>query len=153
MQILGIRTASKCVRYAVVNWDGQDGTLVNDSDESRLNFPATMEEIADKLLWLKAELERIFRKYPDINHVAIKMNQFGTEKMANRYSTHMDGAVMLASKMEGKPVSTLIYANIEKGMSSKKIQDFSENKVGRSSKYWNAQMADAIAASWTRRNG
>ena len=100
-----------------------------------------------------AELQRIFRKYPDINLVVIKMNQFGTEKMANRYSTHMDGAVMLASKMEGKPVSTLIYANIEKGMSSKKIQDFSENKVGRSSKYWNAQMADAIAAAWTRRNG
>lgn len=153
MQILGIRTSSKCVRYAVVNWDGQDAALVNESDESRLIFPATMEEIADKLLWLKAELERIFRKYPDINHVAIKMNQFGTEKMANRYSTHMDGAVMLSAKMEGKPVSTLVYASIERGMSSKKVQNFSESNVGRTRKYWNAQMADAIAAAWTRRDG
>tara|TARA_B110001469_G_C9631329_1_gene315848 strand:- start:1520 stop:1981 length:462 start_codon:yes stop_codon:yes gene_type:complete len=152
MQILGIRNSTTCIRYAVVNWDGKNATLVNASDESRLNFPAATEEIADKLVWLKAELEGIFRKYPDIKHVAIKMNQFGMEKMANRHSTHMDGAVMLVSQLNDKTASTLLYANIEKGMSSKKIQTYSEDKVGRSSKYWNPQMADAIAAAWTRRD-
>lgn len=151
MQILGIRTSSKCIRYAVVNWDGQNASLVNADDECRLNFPADTEEIVDKLVWLQAELERIFRKYPDIHHVVVKMNQFGNEKMANRYSTHMDGVVMLVSKQSGKPVSSVIYANIEKGMSSKKIQSFAEIKVGRSCKYWDSQMADAIAAAWTRR--
>lgn len=126
---------------------------MNKDDENRLNFPAATEEMPEKLLWIKTELDRVFRKYPDINRVAIKMNQFGTEKMANRYSTQMDGAVMLASQLNGKPVSTLIYANIEKGMSSKKIQVFAESNVDRSSKYWNAQMADAVAAAWTRRDG
>ena len=153
MQILGIRTSSQCVRYAVVEWDGQAATLVNKDDENRLNFPAATEEMPGKLSWLKTELDRIFRKYPDIGRVAIKMNQFGTEKMANRYSTQMDGAVMLVSQLNGKSVSTLIYANIGKGMSSKKIQDFSESNVDRSGKYWNPQMADAVAAAWTRRDG
>ena len=152
MQILGIRTSSQCIRYAVVEWDGRDATLVNKDDENRLNFPAATVETPEKLLWLKTELDRVFRKYPNIGRVVIKMNQFGTEKMANRYSTQMDGAVMLVSQLHGKPVSTLLYTSIEKGMSSKKIQDFSESKVGRSSKYWNAQMADAVAAAWTRRD-
>ena len=127
--------------------------MVNKDDENRLNFPAATEDMPEKLLWIKTELDRIFRKYPGINHVAIKMNQFGTEKMANRNSAQMDGAVMLVSQLNGKPVGTLIYANIEKGMSSKKILDFAESKVNRSSKYWNAQMADAVAAAWTRRDG
>lgn len=153
MQIPGIRTSSKCIRYAVVSWDGQNAMLVNASDESKLSFPAGAEGIADKLVWLHAELERILRQYPGINHVAVKMNQFGTEKMVNRYSTHMDGVVMLTSQLKGKPVSTLIYANVERGMSSTKIKSFAEGKVGRTCKYWDTQMADAVAAAWTRRNG
>jgi len=153
MQILGIRTSSKCIRYAVVNWDGQNATLVNADNESKLNFPAGIEEIADKLVWLHAELERIFRKYPDLSRVAVKMNQFVPEKMANRYSTNLDGVVMLAAKQNGKSASTVLYANIEKGMSSAKIKSFAEGNVGCSSKYWDAQMADAVAAAWTRRDG
>ena len=90
--------------------------------------------------------------YPDVAKVAIKMNQFGREKMANRFSTHMDGVVMLSAMQNCKPVATLLYASIQKGMSSKKVQAFAEDNVGRSDKYWNAQMADAVAAAWTRRN-
>jgi len=152
MQILGIRTASTCVRYAIVEWDGQTATLVNAMAENKLDFPADRQEIAQKILWLHDELERILRMYPDITKVAVKMNQFGTEKMANRYSTHLDGVVMLSAMKNAKALNTFIYANIQQGMSSKKVQAFAEANVGRSDKYWNAQMADAVAAAWTGRD-
>ena len=152
MQILGIRTASSCVRYAIVEWDSQTAALVNAATENKLDFPADRQEIAQKLQWLHTELERIYRMYPDVSKVAIKMNQFGTEKMVNRFSTNMDGVVMLSAMQSGKSVNTFLYANIQQGMSSQKVQAFAEAKVGRSDKYWNAQMADAVAAAWTGRD-
>lgn len=151
MQILGIRTASTCVRYAIVEWNGQTASLVNSATEHKLDFPANRQEIPQKVQWLYSELERIYRMYPDISKVAIKMNQFGTEKMANRYSTHMDGVVMLSALQNGKTADTFLYANMQQGMSSKKVQAFAETNVGRSDKYWNPQMADAVAAAWTGR--
>jgi len=65
MQILGMRTASTCVRYAIVEWDGQTATLVNAGAENKLDFPADSQEIAQKLLWLHDELERILRMYSE----------------------------------------------------------------------------------------
>jgi len=151
MKILGIRTALTCFRYAIVEWDGQVASLINAADENKLDFPAD-RQIQQKLQWLYSELERIYRIYPDISKVAIKMNQFGTEKMANRFSTHMDGVVMLSALQNGKTADTFLYANIQQGMSSKKVLAFAEANVGRSDKYWNAQMADAVAAAWTGRD-
>lgn len=152
MQILGIRTASTCVRYAIVEWDGQTASLVNSAAENKLDFPADRQEIPQKLQWLYSEFERLYRMYPNISKIAIKMNQFGTEKMANRFSTHMDGVVMLSALQNGKTAQTFLYANMQQGMSSKKVQLFAETNVGRSDKYWNAQMADAVAAAWTGRD-
>jgi Holliday junction resolvasome RuvABC endonuclease subunit len=108
MQILGIRTASTCVRYAIVEWDGQTASLVNSAAENKLDFPADCQDIPQKLQWLYSELERLYRMYPDISKVAIKMNQFGTEKMANRFSTHMDGVVMLSALQNGKTGHTFL---------------------------------------------
>jgi hypothetical protein len=152
MQTLGIRTSSKCVRYAVIQWEGEVATLVNATEESKLNFPAAMENTADRLGWLKNELERIFSTFPAINHVAIKTNEFLREKLPNRISTQLDGGVLLVSNLNGKPCSTRLYTQIAKGMSSKKVKGFSEENVGRSSMYWDNQMADAIAVAWTRKD-
>lgn len=152
MQILGIRTSSNCVRYAVVEVDGNSAALVNESSENKLNFPADCEEIYQKVYWLYAELERIYRLYPNISKVAIKMNQFGNEKMTNRYSTQMDGVVMLSAVKNGKTVNNMIYANMMQGMSSKKVKEFAETNVNRSDKYWDVQMADAVAVAWVARN-
>ncbi len=150
MQILGIRTSSKCVRYAVLEWDGENALFVNAELEHKLVFPAEYgaDGIDYKLEWLYSELDRIYRLYPDIQKVAIKMNQYGMEKKPARYSTNMDGVVMLSAKQNGKQVKTFLYTSIEKGMSSSKIKDFSESIVGRSGKYWDNQMADAVAVAW-----
>jgi Holliday junction resolvasome RuvABC endonuclease subunit len=152
MQILGIRTASSSVRYAVVEWNGQDAVLVNADTENKLDFPADSQETEQKLLWLHGELERILRKYPDVSRVAVKMNEYVREKKTTRPSTHMDGVAMLTAMQADKLVCSLLYANIQQGMGSKKVQVFAEANVGRSSKYWNVQMADAVAAAWTWRN-
>jgi len=152
MQILGIRTSVKCVRYAVLEWTDGEVCLVNAAKESKLLFPAAIDDIGAKIKWLHEEMKRIFLEYPEVGQVAIKMNQFGTEKMANRYSTQLDGSLILSTEMNGKKSNTLLYANIEKGMGSKKIKGFSEQNVGKTSQYWDNQIADAIAAAWTAKN-
>jgi len=152
MKILGIRTSSTCVRYAIIEWNGNDALLINSATENKLNFPADKQTISQKLLWLNSELDRIYRINQDISKVAIKMNQFGTEKMANRYSSNMDGVVILSAMKNMKQVKTFLYANIQTKMSSKKIKEFSEINVGKTEKYWDSPMADAVAVAWTWRN-
>ena len=149
MQILGIRTASRCIRYAVVDWNGQVASLTNATNENRLVFPASDKEISQKIYWLHSELGRIYRIYPKISKVAIKMNEFFQEKMTTRYSTHMDGVAILSAMQRGKIVRNLLYANIKQGMSSNKVKDFAETNVGKSDTYWDNQMADAVAAALT----
>ena len=63
MQILGIRTSSTCVRYAIIEWDSQSASLVNAATENKLDFPADRQEISQKLQWLFSELERIYRMH------------------------------------------------------------------------------------------
>jgi Holliday junction resolvasome RuvABC endonuclease subunit len=152
MKILGIRTASTCVRYAIVEWDGQTASLVNAAEENKLDFPADCAQIPQKLQWLYSELDRIYRMCPDISKVNIKMNEFVREKKTTRPSTHMDGVVMLSAVQKKKAVSILLYANIKRGLGSRTVEMFTETNVGRSDKYWNVQMADAIAAAWAGRN-
>ena len=57
MQILGIRTASTCVRYAIVEWDGQTASLVNAVAENKLDFPADLQEISQKLSQAQQQME------------------------------------------------------------------------------------------------
>lgn len=126
--------------------------MVNSATENKLDFPADRQEIPSKLEWLYTELERVYMMHPLISIVAIKMNQFIGETMANRYSTHLDGVVMLSAQQNGKSAHTFIYANIQQGMNSKKVRAFAEANVGRTDKYWDNRMADAVAAAWTARN-
>ena len=152
MLILGIRTSSKEIRYAIVEWDKQTATLLNSEDENVLKFPKTHTEIQKKLLWFDKELKRIFEKYNDISVVAIKANEyFRKENEAKRQSTHLDAVALLAAEKRGICTAHYLYSNIDKGMGSKKIQQFAESNVGRTAKKWDPKMASAVAVAWVGR--
>lgn len=73
MFVLGIRTAPKEVRYALLECDGNNTAVFkNASEEHRLKFPNNMATPEEKLPWLHEEFERIFRQNTDIQKVAIK---------------------------------------------------------------------------------
>ncbi|MFC1676633.1 hypothetical protein ACFL3G_06175 [Planctomycetota bacterium] len=152
MQILGIRTSSKAIRYAILEWDKQKVTFLNSGTENKLDYPASIQTVEQKLNWLYQEIERVLRQYNSIEHIVVKTNEYVREKAATRQSTYMDGVIMLIAAQRGKKLSTKLYANIQKGLGSKKIQAFAEQVASRSAKYWNTQMADAVVAAWSGGN-
>lgn len=146
-KILGIRTSPKEVRYALLEWHG-DGSVdfVNYSGESKLQYPASYTTTADKLKWLKGELDRIFRQSPDIEQVVIKMNEFsGRENKPKRVSTYADAICILAASENNVPVSCRLYSQISSTSTDAKRD--AENRVGRTKKYWDNRIADAVLAA------
>jgi hypothetical protein len=74
MKVMGFRADPTAARYAIVNFDGTIYRLDNASSESRLAYPADIDQASRKVLWLYREIERIFHANSDIAAVAIKTN-------------------------------------------------------------------------------
>ena len=152
MQILGIRNAPKEIRYAVVDWDGSNATLVNANDETRLKFPPAITDPAEKLCWAKSELERVLRNYPNVTKVVIKSNEYtnrGGETGKSRQAAYLDAVAQVVAAENQKPVKVKIYASL----ASRKAQakEHAETRVGATPMYWNDHMADAILAAYSGR--
>ena len=147
-RVLGFRAEPSGARYAVVDHDGTKFKLVNRATESRLVFPATLTEAPDKVLWLHREIKRIFHADTDIERVVIKTNEFVMrETGAKRVSAYIEAAVMLYCAEHKIPVTTKTYASLATSSSASKSD--AEQRVGKTLKYWDAKIADAIlAACW-----
>ncbi|SMN16192.1 hypothetical protein CRYPD_907 [uncultured Candidatus Thioglobus sp.] len=58
--------------------------------------------------------------------------------------------VILAAKEANIPVQTKIYNQL--ATKRNQVKGHAEERVGRTEKYWNEQIADAIVAAWSGRN-
>ena len=154
MKILGIRLAPKLARYAIIESDGTTFNLLNADSESRLMFPAEITESAEKVYWLFRELERIFHEHSDIKKVCIKTNEY-TQKdtkakretaYLERETAYLESVVLLYCQQNATPVTTKIYASL--ATKSSEVKANAESRVGRTTKYWDAKIADAIVAAW-----
>lgn len=151
MQILGIRTSPATVRYAIFDWDGTSGRLLNVGGETKLDFPADKTTIATKLHWLREELNRVLRQNPDVTKMAIKCNEYGRggERAKSREAAHLDAAALIVAGERMLQVEMLMYRAI--GTNRDEVKVFAETNVGRVDPYWNTQIADAIAVAWATR--
>ena len=151
MQLLGIRTSPKSIRYAVLYFEGQEVEFLNANTENKIDFPTEIQTSEKKVSWLFNEFQRILRIYPDVRCVTIKTNEFtpGRESGSSRDSAYLDGIILLASELNQKKVVTKLY----KTMNTKRneVKELAEQKVGRSSQYWDVQIADAVIAAWSSR--
>jgi hypothetical protein len=152
MQILGIRTSPSTVRYAIFDWHGTSGRLLNANGETKLDFPADKTTIATKLHWLREELHRVLRQNPGVTKMAIKCNEYGRggEKASSREAAHLDAAALMVAGEKMLHVEMLTYRAI--GTKRDEVKTFAETNISRVDPYWNEQIADAIAAAWATRN-
>tara|TARA_R110002020_G_scaffold83397_1_gene206586 strand:+ start:4234 stop:4692 length:459 start_codon:yes stop_codon:yes gene_type:complete len=147
MKVLGIRIDPQKPRYAVVEKDGNNFSLLNATDESRLVFPANIDAPDQRANWLFRELERIIHAHPGIDKVCIKTNEYTqNDTKAKRGSAHLEGVVLLFCAQKNIPVDAKIYASLATNSAS--VQGHAENRVGKTDKYWDKKMADAIVAAW-----
>ena len=151
MKILGIRTAPTVVRYAILDWNGNNTVFVNANAENKLDFPAGISNSAAKLHWLYQELERILRQNPTIERIAIKINEYGrVDSITTRDAAYLDAIVLLIAEEKTIPIEMLMYKSI--GTNRNKVKSYSQSICGLSTNYWNEQIADAIAVASAVRN-
>ena len=149
MKVLGFRGDPKAPRYAVVSDVGGQYVLENASDDNKLTVPASISEEADaeRVEWIYREILRIFDEHPETAKVIIKANEFTRQDTkAKRRSAYNDAAVMLACAHRNVAVEVKIYGSM--GTTSANTKRHAESRVGKTEKYWDNKMADAVNAAW-----
>ena len=149
MKVLGFRSDPKAPRYAVISNDGGQDVLENASGDNRLTVPASIPEEADaeRVAWIYREILRVFDEHPDITKVMIKANEFTQQDTkAKRRSAYTDATVMLASANRNLAVEVKIYASMP--TTSADTKRHAESRVGRTEKFWDKKMADAVNVAW-----
>lgn len=147
MKIMGVRVGPRRTRVAIVGREGATHTLLNSDTESRLTYPADLPELDQKLLWLYREMERLHHEHPDITKICIKTNEYtATDSKSKRESAYFEAATMLYWRQQSIPVTLNVYASL--GTRSLDVKAHAEQRVGRTEKYWDTQMADAVIAAW-----
>jgi len=150
MKVLGIRTAPKQLRFALLEMDGTDIKFLNQDAENLIKVPASVTEVEDIVHWQKSEIDRILRQNQDIDLVAIKTSEYaGNETKLTRLDSYLDAAVLLAAKDANITVCTRVYSQI--GTKRANVKEHAESRVGATEKYWNEQIADAIMVAWAVR--
>lgn len=148
MKVLGFRADPSAPRYAIVEAVGNNFMLLNADAESRLVYPASVSTSSEKVAWLYRELERIFRDHSDIARVVIKTNEYTqSDSKAKRESAYAEAMMLLYCTKRQISVDTKIYTSL--GTKSGDVKAHAEQRVARTSKYWDAKMADAVVAAWS----
>jgi len=147
MKVLGFRADPSAPRYAIVERNGDAYSLLNVDGENRLTYPAAVEAPAEKAAWLYREIERVFREHTGIVRIAIKTNEYTqSDSKAKRESAYAEAMVLLYCAQHQIPVEVKTYASL--GTNSGGVKEHAEGRVGRTSKYWDPKMADAVVAAW-----
>ena len=147
MKVLGLRTSPSSIRYAVLECDSTAVTFINANGENKINYPPGITDLYKKLQWLHQELDRVIRRHPSIEVILIKVNEFGRggESGVSRESAYLDAIGLLVAAEHNLPAETKLYRSI--GTKRAEVKSFAETRVGKSEKYWNDQMADAVAVA------
>ncbi|WP_428929691.1 hypothetical protein [Marinibacterium sp. SX1] len=149
MKVLGFRGDPKAPRYAVVSEAGGAYALENAASDNKLSVPASISDEADaeRLEWMYREVLAIFDAHPGIERVMIKQNEFTRQDTkAKRRSAYNDAAVILACAHRSIPVELKIYGSMS--TTSADTKRHAESRVGKTDKYWDTKMADAVNAAW-----
>jgi hypothetical protein len=146
MKVLGIRNSPTDIRFAISEKINGSITLENISGENKLVFPKHLTLLSEKVGWLYQEFDNILSNNPDIKIIAVKQNENVSTKYSKVQETAFyDSIAHLIGNHKGISVKSYVYNNI--GTRSKEVQNFAESYTGKTTKYWNSKMADAIAVT------
>lgn len=148
MRVLGIRTSTKEIRFAILDF-ADDGTVlfVNEDGENRLKFPASKKSLPQMLWWLHQELERVVRQNLPVDKIMVKSNEYvGGNTKASREAAYIEGVVYVFAGQNDIHVDSKIYRSMKTCRQS--VKAFAEEIIGKTQKNWNEQMADAVAVAY-----
>lgn len=146
MKVLGLRASTTEIRYAILEKTSDEIIFTNQNTEHRMVYPANLDSIESKLKWLYDEINRVIRQNPDIDKIIIKTNEYTNETGAKRETIYTDAIILLIAFENNIPVVRKLYSQI--GATSRDVKERAEARVGRTDRYWNNTMADAIACAY-----
>jgi len=151
MRILGIRVSPSTIRYAILDWDGESATFVNQNSENKIEFPSNVRSKGEKLHWMYQELDRIHSLHPGIEIVGIKEGEYrSSETSSKREKASLEGLIQYWAHQNILPAEAKIYGGI-RDVKSGEALEFCETNFGRTETYWTKEMADALLAAWSLR--
>ncbi|WP_164168641.1 hypothetical protein [Ruminococcus flavefaciens] len=147
MTVIGFRVSTKEIRYAVLEKRDNSIVFINRDGENLIKFPTSITSIEDKVFWAKSEIDRILRINSTIKKIYLKTNEFnGNENSSKRETTYIDALILLSAKEHTIPVERKLYNQL--GTSSNKVKGVCEVLLGKTDKYWNNTMADAMLVAY-----
>lgn len=147
MRVFGFRSDPVCPRYAVVEHNQTGFSLLNQSSECRLKFPADCSTDVGKITWLYRELERVFATHTGIVRAVIKTGEFTRiDSAAKRLALHQEAALLLYCGLHQLPVDAKLYASLS--TTNTDVKHHATTRVGQTNRYWDSKMADAVIAGW-----
>lgn len=148
MSVLGLRASSQEIRYAILEKDEYNNIVfMNQTGEHKLKYPSNIDLVEEKLNWIKVEIDRVLRQNPSIEKIAIKTNEYaGAESVSKRETTYVDAIFLLCAAEHQLPVSRKLNSQISSN--STHAKEYAESRVGKTDKYWNSTIADAILVAY-----
>lgn len=147
MIVIGFRVSTKAIRYAVLEKREDAIVFLNKDGENLIKFPTSITSIEDKLYWVKSEIDRILRINSTIKKIYLKTNEYnGNENSSKRETTYIDALILLSAKEHTIPVEKKLYNQL--GTSSNKVKGVCESLLGKTDKYWDNAMADAMLVAY-----
>ena len=146
MKVLGIRNYSKGMRFCILTKDEVRGQIefLNLNKENKINRPQGYEG-KDLYLWYQTEIERILDTNDGIDAVAIKQNENSVQSCYGKLKDVMffDCIASMSAFHRGLEVESFVYNQL--GVSSKTVKEQAEAIIGgKTNKYWDEKLADAI---------
>lgn len=145
MIVLGFRNSPTVIRYAVLDGDSNNSIMSNYSLETKLVFPKAMCTISQKIIWYNYEINRIISTYkPD--RIGLKHNENVQSNYSKLQETmYYDAILSLSAAQHSIPLIYFTYKQLV--TNSANVESLAESYYGKTTQYWDKQIADAICAA------
>lgn len=148
MKVIGIRNYSNGIRYCIFECIDGETTFENKDTEHKILKPKGFEG-KELYIWYKKEIDRLLDQNNQIKIVAIKQNENSVQTCYGKLKDVMffDCIASMAAYERNVEVYSLVYNQI--GVNSKNVKQMAEYIIGgKTSKYWDEKIADAIVAAY-----
>ncbi|TCB60325.1 hypothetical protein [Acinetobacter terrae] len=148
MKVIGFRSGSKSIRFAILEKNGENISLINSDKENELKIPITIKSEEDQIDWVYCEIERILRQNSNTDKIVVKMAEFTrSDTKVKRLISYFDAVILLNAKKANKEVTTKLYSQI--GIKRMDVKEKSEAICGKTKQKWDEQIADAIYVAYS----
>lgn len=149
MKVLGIRNYSNGMRFCILSNEGDGGLIefVNLNKENKINKPQGYEG-KELYLWYQSEIERILDTNDGIEAIAIKQNENSVRSCYGKLKDVMffDCIASMSAFHRDLEVESYVYNQL--GVNSKTVKEQAETIIrGKTNKYWDEKIADAIVVA------